>query len=209
MILPALGYLNLASDYLALGSGVVRRRRLEGALYAFLLYLFVATLTESITIVLAHLSIVNWWILHIFTLLAYGIVLWVLSCWQTGAIRILFRIIILIGVVLWALSKFTIENLGTADLYSQTISSSLLLVASGITLLVLKPRMDVSMIDDARFWIVSGLLLYTAGNLTSTLLLEKIVALNFSETMIVYQMHWALNICVNVIFAMGYLRLRR
>lgn len=208
MKFPILGYIDLVSNIVPLAAGIRCRRLLESEMRLFLLFVLIAAVTESTASVLSHLNVVNWWMLNVYTILEYVLVIWVLSHWQRERMKTALQVSIVVFGIVWIVSKFTIEDFHSPDTYTQTISSTLVLAASTISLLRLTPPNGSTMLRDIRFWVTGGLLLYSAGNLTAALLLDKVVSLKFPDAMIVYQLHWALNILVNLMYTFGFLSVR-
>lgn len=204
MKLPTLAYLELASNVLPLGSGLLRFRRLHGGCLLFFGYILLNVATDCSSFLMGRAGIRNLWVLQIDHLLEFGILSLVLAGWQQTARA---RRWIYGGIpsylALWIVAKFTLENFREPDLYTHTLECVVFIFLSVVTLLGVTRSSGEHLVHDGRFLLVVALLIYFGGEFLLFIFWKEIAALGAAKAASYWVINWSLNIVVNALSAVG------
>ncbi len=200
-----LNYIELGSDLLPLGSGLIAFKRLGTAMRLFFIFVTVNTLSDAITLVMAKSNIRNLWVLHIDHLLEYVLLALVLRSWQGRPwIRRALWWSTIVFAALWVVAQFTVEPMRDPDYYSHTLECLILIMVIVVTIFDLTSKSPPPIIRDGRLWISAGLLIYFAGDFLLYLFWNEIVALGRTKAAEYWKINWYLNMLVNGLYAVGF-----
>ncbi|MBD3289530.1 hypothetical protein GF337_12065 [candidate division KSB1 bacterium] len=158
-------YFSMISNFIPLIVGLKLYRNLDRNLKVLLCFISIKILTDAIVSVVALHQLNNMWLFHIYTLIEYTFLTFILSNWQQVRFsKDILRISILLFALIWVISKFTFENFAVFDKYTSAFSSTLLTGFSLLTLFhIMKDNLG-GILHDHRFWVSFAILLYSAGN---------------------------------------------
>jgi hypothetical protein len=170
-----------------------------------IILLLVATPVSAITERWMGLNgIRNLWVSQIFTLIEYILILSVCYLWKPQKTD---KRIIIVGmiafIVLWIISKFTLEPLYRADSYTSAIAKTIEIITAAWVLFDVLGDSDTVVKTDARVWISSGIIIYAAGTLFLFSLFNMM--LNTSPELIktLWPINWILSIVTTLLLARG------
>jgi len=146
----------------------------------------------------------NLWVAHISTLIEYVLVLSMCYLWKPKTIN---KSILLVGIiafiVLWIVSKFTFETLYRADSYTSSIAKIIEIITAGLLLFDVLGDSNVVVKTDARVWVSSGIIIYSAGTLF-LFALQNIMLDNSPELIkTLWPINWILSIVFTFLLARG------
>ena len=210
MTLPPLGYLNLVSNVLPMGVGLIRVRRMKGPIVLFFIFVAFSGATELTSFLLAMRSIHNLWLVDLYHLVEYVLLTIVLTSWRKdGLLRRVERLAILGYGLFWLVAKSTFEPFGGAGQVTSTIASIFILCSAIVTMFQLVQDEESNYLNDCKFWIIAGVLLYIAGNLLLFTVFEKFALLTLHDALTVWSVHWGINILVNIVYTISFLLIKR
>ncbi len=176
-------------------------RFLPGALWLFFL---VAAATEVVVLTYSLLHMPNAWIVHIYTVIEYGLLAHVLSAWQENpAVRRAIKASIPAYLCLYLIVKFTgVEpfDAKTINYLSRPIALFLISGFSWYTLSQFWSRSSEKLSRNFRLWILMALITYYNGSiiLDSFLYIE-----NHDILLYLVYARSGLNILHNLLFTVG------
>ena len=199
-MLPIHDYFSLVSSYIPFVSGLIFYRVLDKNLKILLIFIFVKIITDAVAITLAMHQLNNMWIFHIYTLLEYCFLTYILANWQQVKLsKIILFTSIFVFAMIWIISKFTIEKFILFDNYTSTLSSTLLTGLSLLTLFQIMKDNLTGIFHDHRFWVSFAILIYAAGNFFTFAM----------ATVYLWSPHNMINILSNLCYTGGFLSNRR
>lgn len=204
-----LAYIDLFSHFLPLAGGAMRRHRLKGPILVFFIVVLSSGIVEITTFVLSRNGIRNLWLIQLYHLLNVILILIVLTAWQeVGIVRTVQRIAISAYALMWVIAKFTFEPLTDADQFTHTAASILILCSVIITLFQFARDKEFHFLNDSRFWIAGGVLMYFAGNVILFSAFGRFILLPSVDAVLIWNVHWGISILVNVMYTVGFLKMR-
>lgn len=149
--------------------GMIRFRTFSLDLRIFYVYLFLVMLEWSVATIYAFMGKNNHFLLNIFLMIELALPLWVFSLWQKNArIQFIIRITIIVFVFILIAEIFVLNDINNFTKYSGPLENVILIIVSALTLYEINKNTEVILTDQPRFWISSGILLYSSGALVLT-----------------------------------------
>jgi len=168
-----------------------------------LVFSFVMTIIERI---LASHYINNLWAAHISTIVEFVIVLNIFSFWMKQHLKRLVLFGCLIGfIILWIISKLLFEPFSQFDGWTAAISKIIQITFSSILFVEVIKDSDIDWTKDPRFWVTTGVIIYSAGSLFLFALFNKMLQISPVYLMMMWSLNWILAIIANLLFARSFL----
>jgi len=206
MKVPILFYIFLLIEILTALVGGFRYRSLPRPL-RILEWLIIVSIFEVIAqFTLGYVKIHNAWTMHFITLIEIVFVFLMYSLWikQTQS-RLMLLFCLSAFIVLWIISKFTFEPLSLLDGWTATIAMILQIIFSTLLLVDVVKESDIIWTDDPRFWIATGIIIYSAGSLFWFAFFNKMLQISPERLKQVFYLNWILSIISNLLYARGFL----
>lgn len=173
-LLPDLAILSAALPVVA----ALRARALSLPLRLIAVYSAVAFVEGGVMWYSSMRNEQNLWLVHVFTPFEATVLLLAMSRWQ---LRELARLTVLLCIpaflVLWGLLTVTTESLAEFPQYAKTAEAILLVAVAAYTLVARSRSLIVPIINQAWFWVTSGVLIYFSFlailNPVANILLER------------------------------------
>ncbi len=187
------------------GLAIKNKRRLNKDIKWFLLFLSLAAFAEVVITSLALYGFQNARIMEIYSLLEFSLLIYILTFWQGK--NTLKKILWLSIPVYWALYLVIklsgLENLGSGQInyLTQPIGLMIIFIFSLYTLHHLRSGRQEHLYADYRFWILSGMLLYTGGGVVVFAFTD--VARHSNGLIFLMYFHAVLNIIHNLFYTIG------
>lgn len=192
-----------ATDLVPFVVGICIWERLSRELKILWIFFLLTVLTDVLVVYLAVNKMTNIWLFSIFTILEYGFLVYVFSCWEgRELVKRALQFSLIIFATIWLCLR--LAGIPGAEIYYYgKLVESVVLVALSVHLLYTVNKSGVaSLLKSAHFWFGSGVLLYFAGNV-------MLFALNiFIETRFIssfWLIHSGLNIVANLCYTGGFL----
>lgn len=210
---------------------VFRIARFSNLLPCFLGFFLLSSLTKDLRILLALVTagvlgeVATWifidylstnpqdlnllWIFHIFTIAEFIFLMMIFNTWHTGrrsrrtvSIAGPVVLVILIAVKLYQGLKGTEQF----DSFATTVEGLVVVTLAVLTLIYLTSDDIVHIFEDPRFWVVSAIMFYFAGNLIIFALGQEALGVLRADntTEAIWTMHSALNITANCLYAYSF-----
>ncbi|HTK83009.1 MAG TPA: hypothetical protein VL633_12000 [Bacteroidota bacterium] len=193
------------SPLIPLVLGAVRFRHLEHPRRLFLLYLLVSLLLTIAMTILALRHQNNLWLMNLGFLVYAGIILWTFSMWQKNhAVKRIFRGAIAFFCLVWGAEFLISQNLFSYTVITKPTLDILFIAAACITIFQANNETDVPVVDQPKFWIGSGILLYYGGILTINLLSKELLGQSQDTLRAVLYIQPALNLAAHLLYLNGY-----
>jgi hypothetical protein len=159
--IPLIIHLAAAADAAPLLAAVAARRPVRGARGWLLVWCATIAVFNYTSLYLALHGTHNVWLSYIFTPLSTALVLWALSCWQTGEVaRLTMRYAIVPVLVLWAVLTAAFENTSTFSHAAEPMAYLVCLAVAAYTLLVRSLQSRGDLLRQDWLWVTAGLALY-------------------------------------------------
>lgn len=190
------------SSIIPLVAGIAFFRFYQKDMRLFAIFFGVAVPFDLFLIVTSMQGINNLWALHIWSLLEYCFLVYVISYWQKNeTFRKLLRWSIPVFVIIWFAAKLVrIEDFTHFQNYTRSVGSMILTIVSVVTLYALSESEGI--LKSYQFWIILGVLIYFAGNIMLFSVSNIVLAGSL------FFMHSIVNITANLLYAGGFLCLR-
>jgi len=183
------------------GIGTIRRLKLE---MRFLVGLFIfAALVEGITFYQALSSGGSHLAHYIYAPVEYALLIYVFSFWQeNGIVRRAIRISIPIYILICLADMNMEKGLNSLNVLTRSLANIIYVLVASYTMLMLLRKDSGSIYRDFRFWIASGVLLYSSGSLAYFTLHNLMPS---DILLVVWYIHNGLNITANLMYAAAFL----
>jgi hypothetical protein len=167
----------------------------------YLIEMALSGLAESL---MSLRGIHNIWVINLSTLIEFIIIVIMFYFWERNIFKK--RTILILGflfVIFWVMAKSIFESFDQMDVYTSIVAQTIyILLAVSLLYNVLKDS-QTALKNDARVWIASGLLIYSAGTLFVVSLFNVIVT-SFPDLFeILWHINWVLVIFITLIIARG------
>ena len=169
----------------------------------FLLWFVVVAMVEGLTFYLGLQWQDVYWIFHLYAPVEYALVAWVFSHWHHSARFkniVLSSIPIFLLICAWDLADT--RNLTSLDDFTASVAHTLFIAISSFVLLGIQRQETKSLIRDYRFWVSSGLLLYSSGSLAYFALNDTLVV---NPIVLIWVIHAVLNIVAYSMYSVGFI----
>ncbi|HBC45887.1 MAG TPA: hypothetical protein DCZ43_02460 [candidate division Zixibacteria bacterium] len=144
-----------------------------------------------------------YWLFHIYTPLEYSLLMVVFSIWQKNAVlaRAL-RLSIVVFAIICIVNALIPDSLTRMNSFTISLSCIVYTLVSAVTLISLKKADFGNISKDMRFWVSSGLLVYSSGSL-AFFVFFPLIAQSYLVT--VWAVYSVINIFAYVLFGIGFL----
>lgn len=159
--------------------GLLFRRAWSKDVRILVLYLGVTILFNAAMVFVALNKMTNLWLMHLYTPVQFGLLMWLFSHWQSPSLRRIFLLSIPAFGGIWLITMLLFESFNHFNSYTRPFEALILLLVSSFTLLSITRENFDSLFRLPSFWISSGTLIYFAGMIVlyavSNVLLEHSV----------------------------------
>ncbi len=201
--------ISILSQIIPFASGLFVFRFLSGEMKVLLVYFGLGLFVEVISSYLGLNNIHNLWLFHFFTIIEYGLLMWVFSAWlKSQTLKRILRISIPLLSLVGIIAMFFLEGIHQFNAYSRSVASLILVAASAFILFELSMESFNSVLRQPRFWIASAALLYFAGSLVLFALSNVLLVLlkwDIERVRTVFAVYTIINMITNLIYAGGFL----
>jgi hypothetical protein len=146
----------------------------------------------------------NIWVIHLSTIIEFLIIVSMFFLWEKNIYRK--QTILILGcfyVIFWILAKSTFESLDNIDVYTSIVAQAIYIVLAVSLLFNVFKDAQISLKNDPRIWIASGLLLYSAGTIFVASLFNEILNAMPELLNTLWHINWILVILITLFFARG------
>jgi hypothetical protein len=146
--------------------GMKAFRTFGADLRIFYSYLIILMIAWIIATVFAFQGKNNHVILNVVSMIEFGLLLWVVSLWQKNSrIQLAIRITIIAYVIILLSEIIVMQNINDFTTFSGPLEYVMFIVFSALTLYGVNQDTNSILTDQPRFWISSGILLFSSGAL--------------------------------------------
>jgi hypothetical protein len=181
--------------------------RLDKGMRFFAVLLCLVLLSETTAFLLGgYFKVNNLFIYDIFTAVEYVFFILVFSSWHgKNILRTSMLVSIPVFLLVWIAAKMPVGLSGGFDSVFLSVESVVFVFISVVTLAKEMRDSEVLLVDNPRFWISSGVLVYFAGNLFVFALIEQLLEPSIPRNHTAWMIHTTLNVTKNVLFSIGFL----
>ena len=182
-------------------------RKLDQGMRYFAILLLLALLSESTAFILGgYFKKDNRIVYDIFTAVEYAFFILVFSSWHgKNTFRTAMLVSIPVFLTVWITAKLFVGVSGEFDSIFLSLVSVVFVFISVVTLVKEMRDSEVLLVDNPRFWVSSGVLVYFAGNLFVFALIEQLLQPSVTRYHSAWLIHTALNVIKNILFSLGFL----
>jgi hypothetical protein len=191
------------SAIIPLSAGVGRYSRLRPEARLLLILFGLTVIVEAYGFYCGQTKQNVYWFYHIYTPLEYGFLMVVFSFWQkNAALARALRLSIVVFTIVCIVNALIPNNLTKMNSFTISLSCIVYALVSAITLISLKKSDCGNISSDIRFWVSSGLLVYSSGGLGYFVFFPLIAQ---SHMVAVWSVYSVINILAYVLFGIGFL----
>jgi hypothetical protein len=169
-----------------------------------IIYLVEMAISGLAEVIMSLNHIHNIWVIHLATITEFIIIVLMFYLWETKIYKK--RIILILGclfVIFWFIAKNTFEPFDQMDVYTVIIAQAIYIILAVSLLFKVLNDTQTSLKDDARIWIASGLIIYSAGTLFVVSLFNVVNESMPKLLNVIWYINWILVILVTLFFARG------
>jgi len=146
----------------------------------------------------------NIWVIHLATISEFIIIVLMFYFWDNSIYKKrIMLIIVFLFVVFWVIAKNTFEPFDQLDVYSAIVTQTIYIILAVSLLFKVLNDTQTTLKDDARIWIASGLIIYSAGTLFVVSLFNVVNESMPKLLNVIWYINWILVILVTLFFARG------
>ncbi|MGB2867521.1 MAG: hypothetical protein WBD36_03650 [Bacteroidota bacterium] len=211
MSIPYLAHAAAFSILIPVIVGLFTIRSLQPDLKLLLILFVVNAMAVSLQYYLGSRDVNNLWIGHFFNLIEYNMLTLMISDWQEKeSTKAVFRLSMLVFTAFWIVAKLYLEKMDQPSVYVIPVSRVLLACASVYSLVGVAQSKTLTFLENPRFWVLSALLVSSAGGLMFYALRGMIAHLPTEQLLLAFYVHWSLIVVENLIYSGGFLcKIRR
>lgn len=199
--------ISTASFFVALPATVVifRFRQLHSAMKIMALYVFLGGVIQISSSYLSAQKHNNLWLLHIYTPLEFGCIIWFYSNVLQGFLK---RNVFVWGglgfALLSALNSAFLQDIESFNTYARSLEGILVIVLCLIWCYRTLSEMKIKRLEqDPVFWVNTGFLLYFSGNVLLFAFSNYIVNINRTLNLYIWAFHALFSILLYFFITMG------
>ena len=156
--------------------------------------------------ILGSQKINNLWMMHLFTPIQFGLLMWIFSFWFEGPIRSVALLSIPIFTLFWVIMLLFFESFTQFNTYTRPVEALVLIVVSGYTLYKTNKEDAETIFRMPRFWVASGTLIYFSGMILLYAVSNNLLAMSMETLRMVWlTIQTSSQIMSNLLFIGGFL----
>ena len=205
--LPLGAQLQVASTFVTILAGTYAFRFINKESKVLLAYQVISLCSSILMIYLGWvLRQSNLWLIHLYTPIQFGLLMWILSSWQENAnVKRLFQLLIPAFVLVWAVAAIFVEHKNEFNTFSRPTESILLIIASGYTLYQVNKEKVESLFSQPSFWVGSGTLVYFTGMVILFTLTNVLLSSSESGLRTAWTVQWIMSVIANFLYVGAFL----
>jgi hypothetical protein len=207
LTLPLGAQLQVVSTIVTILGGIFLYKSINKESRVFLVYQLISLVFSIFGVYVGRvLEQTNLWLVHLYTPIQFGFLMWVLSSWQENLnAKRLFQLLIPTFVLVWAIAALFLEHKNEFNTFSRPTESILLIIASGYTLFQVNKEKVESLFSQPSFWVGSGTLIYFTGmvilfTITNVMLSDSVETLRTAWTV-----QWIMSVIANFLYLGAFL----
>ena len=207
LTLPLGAQLQVVSTIVTILGGIFLYKSINKESRVFLVYQLISLVFSIFGVYVGRvLEQTNLWLVHLYTPIQFGFLMWVLSSWQENLnAKRLFQLLIPTFVLIWAIAALFLEHKNEFNTFSRPTESILLIIASGYTLFQVNKEKVESLFSQPSFWVGSGTLIYFTGmvilfTITNVMLSDSVETLRTAWTV-----QWIMSVIANFLYLGAFL----
>lgn len=155
---------------------------------------------------LAILNTTNLWTLHVYLLFELPLSLYAYSLWvKDVSPRIILRSAAVGYLAFWVFAKTIFESYEGPASYSAPVSRILLVLASIYVLYHIASDIEISLLSDAKFWLIATTIVFAAGSAMFAAL-QGLISQQSGEIILrVYNIYWTFIVIINLGYSKAFL----
>jgi hypothetical protein len=195
------------SPFIPIPVAALNYNKLTPPMRTFVLYLSVSLLLTIIMTVLVLQGKNTLWLMNLGLPIYAGIILWTYSMWQEQPlVQLLIRISIIIFVVVWCIEISVFHRLYGFTVFAKPLLNLLFLIVACLTIFRANMNTETPIVDQPRFWISSGIVLYFGGVMMINLFSNPLLHLSEQTLRNILYIQPALNLAAHILYLKGYLQ---
>jgi hypothetical protein len=203
---PILAFVALFSTAIPILAGIYRLGSIDRAMKILIVYLIFAFSIDIVTMWLIKGYWVNLGLMHIYFIIEFLFVMYVISSWQESQkMKRLFRVLLLLYVMFWFCAKCTFEPFDGLYSLTASISQVILALSAGYMLFIVIGNRVQPLFSHQQFWVLLSFVLFYAGTLTFYALLGIFLHYPTEDMFLAVSINWSLRILFNILLTIGFL----
>jgi len=184
--------------------GVFHFPKLLLPLKIFFFMQLVSLLFTIVMTVLAKQGINNLWLMNTTMPIYTVLVMWMFSFWETRqVIQNIFKITAILFCILWATELIVNGSFFQFTKYSRPLMNILFIGVSCLAVYEDNKNEEVLLVEQPRFWISSGLIIYYSGTLVVNLLANTLLRISEDVLRDALYLQSVLNLFTSILYVQG------
>jgi len=169
-------------------------------------YLVVGLMFSTVMWILGSQKINNLWMMHLFTPIQFGLLMWIFSFWFKGPIRRVVLLSIPVFTLFWVVVLMFFESFSHFNTYTRPVEALILIIVAGHTLYKTNKEDAETIFRMPRFWVASGTLIYFSGMILLYAVSNNLLAMSMETLRMVWlTIQTTSQIMSNLLFIGGFL----
>ncbi len=204
--IPPLSILAIFSALLPMIVGMMRMKTQSKDLRFFFYLMCLASLDALLQFILAKNNINNHWVIHGYNLFEVPAMVWIYSMWfKSERVKSIYVVIGVFFILFWFVSKMTFESMLQPSTYVGPTSRVILTIVSIHALYEVSKDMEMPLLQNHRFWIASGTILYMSGAVMFLALQGLFMELSADVILRIFHIYWVFIIFINLVYSGAFL----
>lgn len=169
-----------------------------------IVYLVEMAVSGLVEYLMSIKGIHNIWVIHLSTIIEFIIIGLMFYVWEKNLY--FKRAILVFGfcyIVFWLIAKASFESFSKLDTYTSIAAQVMYIVLAVNMLFNVLRDTHIPLKNDARLWMASGLLIYSAGTLFIVALFNTILEVMPEMLNVLWHINWILVIVIILFYARG------
>jgi hypothetical protein len=206
MAIPVLGQIHFIGYVVPATAGIIRFPRLSRAMRILTLLCVLACIDIAAQYLVALWGMKNYFLSDYYRVIEVSLlcVVFYLSSVSKGT-RIVLRVLGILFVVIWVLDMIFFRDPDRINSGMAMISRTFLIVMALVTLQSAIKDEKSHLLERPVFWVVMGVVLYSAGTLLVVGLSNQLLELGVPYFVVAWHINWSLLIIANLLYTKGML----
>lgn len=180
-------------------------RQADPPLRFFLYYLYVSITLSVLMTIVAFMGMHNLWLMNIGSLLYAGLIMWGFSLWQESArTRKMMRLFIVVFAVIWSVEVIYFDRFFGFTTVARPIEGVAFVFSALLTIHQANKDTMLPIVDQPKFWISSGVILYFAGMIFLNLISNSLLKLSAETLKSALLIQPGLNLAAHLFYTWGF-----
>jgi hypothetical protein len=199
-------YISILSDFAPVVFGLLHYRSLKSDTRIAFLFLVIAALVDVTLSILSYENTNNEWLCNAFSLFEGIVFFYLILYWSEHKnFKRIWLPLSLVYAAYWFTTTVLLHSIMVFNTDEKSIKGILLIILSGTMIVRLSLKDNQSLLQDYRFWFLSGIFVFYAITLATYLTATAIISKTEVGMMYSWYLNWFMAIITNLIFSYSFI----